>query len=146
MNRKEFILTCSFACVGSSSLATLLQSCSGAIYYAQTSLINNQIAIKKTEFVEAIEDKTIQRSFVLIKSDKFNVPICVYKLSDEKYSALLMKCSHKGCELRPQGDYLMCPCHGSEFSNEGIVQNPPAQKNLLSFKTTSDNDTLYIEI
>jgi cytochrome b6-f complex iron-sulfur subunit len=146
MNRKNFILTCGFACVGSTALATLLESCSSAVYYAQASVINNQIVLKKTEFLETNIDNIVQRKFVVVKVAKLPVPICVYKINDENYSALLMKCSHKGCELRPQGDYLMCPCHGSEFSNEGIVQNPPAQKNLITFTIKSDNDTLYIQL
>ncbi len=146
MNRKEFILTCGLACSGTATLAALLQSCGGALYYAQATVVNNQIVIKKTEFTSVEETKTLERKFILVKSEKFREPICIYKLSDGSYSALPMKCTHKGCELHPQGDYLMCPCHGSEFSNKGIVQNPPAQKNLQPYTITTDNDSIYIRI
>ncbi|MFZ1703148.1 MAG: Rieske 2Fe-2S domain-containing protein [Saprospiraceae bacterium] len=146
MDRKEFIKTCGFACLGGGALSTLLQSCAGANYFAQTALVDNHIVIKKVEFIKIDRDKTVQRNFVLVKSDKFNFPICVYRTEDESYSALLMECTHKGCELRPQGDYLICPCHGSEFNNKGVVLNPPAEQNLHTFKIKTDNENLYIQL
>jgi len=146
MNRKEFLKSCGIACVGSSAVITLLQSCTTSNYFAQTSMLNNQLAIKKTEFVNSSNNKITQRKFVLIKSDKYNFPICVYKFPEEQYTALLTECTHNSCEFRPQGDFLICPCHGSEFSNKGVVMNPPAEQNLLSFPIKTDNEYIYIQI
>jgi len=146
MNRKEFLKSCGIACVGSSAVITLLQSCTTSNYFAQTSMLNNQLAIKKTEFVNSSNNKITQRKFVLIKSDKYNFPICVYKFPEEQYTALLTECTHNSCEVRPQGDFLICPCHGSEFSNKGVVMNPPAEQNLMSFPIKTDNEYIYIQI
>ena len=146
MNRKDFIKTCGFVCVSGTALATLLQSCASTNYFAQSTLKSNQITIKKSEFIKIKKDKQVQRKYVLLKSDKYNFPICIYKMSGENYSALLMQCTHKGCELQPHGEYLICPCHGSEFTNTGIVQNPPAEENLKIFKITTDNENIYIHI
>jgi cytochrome b6-f complex iron-sulfur subunit len=144
MDRKEFIKTCGLACLGGATLVTLLESCAGTNYLAQTSYANNQITIPKTEFIKVAKDKTIQRKYVLVRHDKFSYPICIYKLDEENYSALLMQCTHKGCELQPQGDFLICPCHGSEFNNQGVVQNPPAEQNLQIFKISTDNENIYL--
>jgi cytochrome b6-f complex iron-sulfur subunit len=65
-------------------------------------------------------------------------------INEDDYSALLLQCTHKGCELQPQGNFLICPCHGSEFTNKGVVQNPPAEQNLKTFKTSTDNENIYI--
>jgi cytochrome b6-f complex iron-sulfur subunit len=146
MNRKEFLKTCGMACLGSAVLASILEGCGSANYFAKTSAEGSKIVIKKTEFIQVEENKATHRKYVLVKSDKFNFPICVYKLDEETYSALLMECTHKGCELQPHGDYMICPCHGSEFSNKGVVQNPPAENNLQSFKTTSDHENIYIQL
>ncbi len=146
MNRKEFIKTCGFACLGSTGLGLLLKSCVSSNYFAQTSIIENRILINKTEFQKTEKEKITERKFVLIKSEKFAYPIGLYKISDNEFSALLLQCTHNSCELQPQGDFLICPCHGSEFSNKGIVQNPPAEQNLQGFKTTTDNDYIYIHI
>ena len=146
MDRKEFIKTCGFVCLGGTALTALLESCASTNYFAQTIFANNQITIKKTEFVKVKKDKTFQRKYVLVKSEKYNFPICIFKMSEDNYSALLMECTHKGCELQPHGNYLICPCHGSEFTSNGIVQNPPAEKNLQTFKITTDHENIYIQL
>src|SRR5690348_7028417 len=128
MNRKEFIKTCGLTCLSGVTLSFLLESCVGTNYFAKTSYANNQITIPKSEFIQFTKDKTIQRKYVLVRHDKFNYPICIYKLDQESYSALLMQCTHSGCELQPHGNYLTCPCHGSEFDSKGVVQNPPAEQ------------------
>ncbi len=146
MNRKEFIKTCCLVCIGGPVLAALLESCAGSFYYAKAHLDNNQIIINKAEFIKEVKEKTVQRKYVLVKSYKYGFPICIYKLSEEDYSALLLECTHRGCELEPQGDYLVCPCHGSEFSNQGLVQNPPATDKLKTFQVTADNENIYVQL
>ena len=146
MDRKEFIKTCCFACIGGSALSLLFESCASANYYAQSTSASNQIILKKSEFIKIDKDKQTLRKYVLLKSEKYSFPIAVYHLVNERYAALLLQCTHKGCELQPQGDYLVCPCHGSEFTNEGVVQNPPAEQNLQNFKTSTDHENIYIQL
>jgi cytochrome b6-f complex iron-sulfur subunit len=144
MDRKEFLKTCGFACLGSTALATLVQSCASTNYFAKTLFDDKKITIKKIEFLKTEKNSIKERKYVLIRSEKMAFPICVYKISETEYSALLMQCTHNGCELQPQGSFLVCPCHGSEFSNTGMVQNPPAEQNLVSFHTTADHENIYI--
>ncbi len=146
MNRKEFIKTCGIACLGTAALPSLLQSCAGTNYYAKANSSKDQIIIKKSEFSKPEKGKSHERKYILVKSEQYGFPICVYKLSNDNYSALLMECTHKSCELNPQDNFLVCPCHGSEFTNSGAVQNPPAEQNLKSFNTTSDNENIYIRL
>lgn len=146
MNRKEFVKNLSLSCVGGTAVVALLQSCATTSNFAQNVLSNNRLSVRKAEFFRVKNGKTIQRRYVLVKTDKFNFPICIFKISEDSYSALLLECTHKGCELKPHGDYLSCPCHGSEFSNRGIVQNPPAEENLKTFQLTTDNENLYISL
>lgn len=146
MDRKEFIKSCGYVCLGGAAFMTLFQSCAGTTYFAQTSFENNRIAIKKSEFIQTKKEKVKERKFVLVKTEKSAFPICVYKISETEYTALLLQCTHKGCELQPQGSYLVCPCHGSEFTNKGEVQNPPAERNLQTYKTTIDNENIYIHL
>lgn len=146
MDRKEFIKTCGLACLGGTALTVMLQSCASTNYYAKTVSESNLITISKSEFLQVKQDKTILRKYVLVKADKYNFPICIYKLDEENYSALLLECTHKGCELQPNGDFLVCPCHGSEFDNKGVVQNPPAEQNLQTFKLKTDNENVYLYI
>lgn len=146
MDRKEFLKSCGYVCLGCATLTAFLQSCASTTYFANTTLDENKIIVKKTEFIETKKDKVKDRKFILIKTDKLSYPICVYKINENEFSALPLLCTHKGCELQPQGSFLICPCHGSEFTNKGIVQSPPAEINLTPFKTSIDNENIYIHL
>jgi Rieske Fe-S protein len=145
MDRQTFLKTCGFACLGG-SVMTLLEGCASAEYVAQTVLQDRKIVIKKTEFVYIQKDKRIERKYVLVRNDKFRFPIYLRKQTEQSYNALLMECTHRSCELSTQGEYLVCPCHGSEFSNQGVVQNPPATRDLSYFKTSTDDENIYIHL
>jgi len=132
--------------MGGTAITTILQSCVSTYYFAPTNIFEDQIVIKKTEYNMIVKDKLVERKYVLVNQGNHDYPICIYKLDKENYSAILMECTHKGCELRPQEDYLVCPCHGSEFTMEGIVQNPPAEQNLKTFKIKTDNENIYIQL
>jgi Rieske Fe-S protein len=80
----------------------------------------------------------------LLKADKLNYPIYLYKLSATEYSALWMECTHQGAELSAHGDYLTCPSHGSEFDKTGKVTLGPAQTNLRKFKTSVEGQYILI--
>lgn len=96
----------------------------------------------KSEFI----DNGNERQFILVKLKADRYPICIYKLNEKEYSAVYLQCTHKGCELEPHEAYLSCPCHGSEFDNRGNVQHPPAERNLITFKVSTDNENLYIHL
>lgn len=146
MDRKQFIKTCGFACLGGTALATLLQSCGSANYFAQTTLAGNLLSVKKAGFVVTAKSKPAFRKFVLVKTGGFDFPICLFRIADDRFNALLMRCTHRGCELQAQGSYLACPCHGSEFDNAGKVQHPPAERDLQTFQTTTDHENIYIHL
>lgn len=147
MDRKKFIKSC---CIipgmGLSATSLFLQSCAKSTYFVQAVPDKNILTIKKSAFIKIDKDKTSERAYILVETDQFNFPIGLYKLENNTYSALLMECTHKGCELHPNGSFLVCPCHGSEFSNKGVVQNPPAEENLKSFPVKSDNENIYIQL
>ena len=146
MNRHTFIKSCGKLCFGSLLASSLLESCASANHYAQSIQNNHIIQFNKTEFIQTKDGVQSQRKYVLVKSDLLNFPICVYQINENEYMALLMECCHKSCELTPHGEYLICPCHGSEFDKQGKVQNPPAEADLHTFITKTDHENIYIVI
>ena len=146
MDRKAFMKTCGCSLLSASVLATLLQSCAKSNYFVQATPENHQLTLKKSVFTKSENGIISERPYVLVETAQFDFPICLYKVDDSNYSALLMQCPHKGCELQPNGSFLVCPCHGSEFSNKGVVQNPPAEENLRSFPVKSDDENIYIQL
>ena len=144
MHRKYFIKTCGLICIGGAALSALLESCSSSLYYAQYKISENKLTVKKSEFTEIKSEKIKQRKFVLLKTEKLAFPVCIFKHNENLFTALYMECTHRGCELKTNGSFIVCPCHGSEFTNAGVVQNPPADKNLKQFLTTIDDENIYI--
>lgn len=145
MKRQDFILKCSTYCLGSVAFSSLFTGCS-SYYYAQHTVEGNKLVINKKEFVfQKSQDKKI-RSFILIKPDSLDFPICLYRLGENDFVALYLKCTHQGCEVQPHGEYLVCPCHGSEFSNRGVVMASPAEQDLKQFPVLLDNETIIIQV
>lgn len=145
MNRGQFLRTCGASCLSMSAL-TLLESCSSA-YYAQKPVVKDKsIVVAKTEFQNVTKKGTSIRPYILVKLENQNFPIYLYRVSDADYTAVLMKCTHQGNELNAHDGYLTCPAHGSEYDKTGKVTEGPAEKNLTTFKVTSDAENVFIQI
>ncbi len=145
MDRKRFIFSCGGS-VAAIWLTASLQSCSKA-YYANATVAETKINIPLSEF--STQDKngnTVYRTFVLVKTERLNFPVAVYRKDEGNYSALYLECTHRGCELNPSANGLQCPCHGSEFSNEGKVLSPPAENDLVRFPVRIEKDFITVEL
>lgn len=72
--------------------------------------------------------------------------VIVIRVSDSKFVALNITCTHKKCDVEFDGTKFECPCHGSEFSKTGKLLNGPAKKNLISYKAeyNPEDNTLTI--
>jgi cytochrome b6-f complex iron-sulfur subunit len=145
MERRKFIKNCCYSAVTLSFTGGILQAC-GSIYYATNTSSNNKLSIAKTEFWNVQKNKKVERKFILTKTASSDFPICIYKTDKENYTASLLKCTHRGCELNVGGGVYTCPCHGSEFSTTGKVLEGPAEQNLKTFKVTTDNETIYVHL
>jgi len=145
VERRTFIKRCCLAGISLPSASLALQSCA-SIYYANATKNENMLTIQKSEFKRVVRDKERIRQFVLLNPNVLGFPICLYRHTDEVYSASLMQCTHQGCELSVGGGIYSCPCHGSEFSVDGKVLEGPADKDLRQFKTTIDNTNIYVHL
>ncbi|MCL9803962.1 Rieske (2Fe-2S) protein [Flavobacterium amniphilum] len=145
MNRKQFLKTCGLGCLAGITGVTLLQGCSS------TQGINGEI--KDSDLIVDLKDFEIRkdngveyRKYIIVHHDILKAPICVYRFDAQNYSALFMLCTHQGAELQVFGDKLQCAAHGSEFSNKGMVESGPAEKELRKFPVTIDNNSLKISL
>lgn len=140
MQRKEFIRTTALGCLACLGISVLLEGCM-AVSYVDTVKENGKLSIRKSDL---LTDEGSLKKVVVTKSAVEGYPVAVYNLGDNRYSAVLLKCTHQGSELSVHGDILSCPSHGSEFSKTGEVLQGPAEANLTSYKVTEDNDRIYI--
>ncbi len=146
MDRKEFLSTCSMVCLGSVVLPLLATGCASTTHYAAFTISNNLLIVSLAEFIDLVDGTQRTRSFVVVTPATIKYPICIYAQPGGRYSAVQMRCTHRGCELIPFQTHLECPCHGSEFTSHGIVQSPPAELNLTSYTVLVEHDHLSISL
>jgi nitrite reductase/ring-hydroxylating ferredoxin subunit len=145
MDRKDFIAKSCLACVGGILLTTILESCNSTKYITGQ-IDGSDLVVKTSDFISIKNGKEEYKKYIVVNHDKLQFPICIYRLSETEYSAIYMRCTHKGAELQVFGEKLACPAHGSEFSNTGIVLSPPAYENLRKFPVTITASALRISL
>ena len=144
MNRRKFITSACLACAGTGA-AWLLTACNTQKYITDYTLASNKLTVKKSMFTIIKKEKTLQRKFILLKPENLQFPIALYRINENEYKALLLLCTHQGCELTPYEAMMVCACHGAEFNTKGEVTQGPAEISLKSFPTTHDNENIYIQ-
>ena len=145
MDRRKFIKNSCTACLSATALASVVSSCASTRYISGA-LDKNGLRVDTNEFISQQNGKSTYRSFIIVRNEALQYPICVYRVSENEYSALWMRCTHQGAELQASGDYLQCTAHGSEFDNKGTVKNGPADRNLRNFPVTVSNNQLFIDL
>lgn len=69
------------------------------------------------DFKEGIKE-TLENERVVIVRDK------------KGFAAISVTCTHLGCTVRTSDAGFECPCHGSQFDNDGFVTGGPAPRPL----------------
>ena len=145
MDRREFIRNSCTACLSAALISTMSASCTATKYISGT-VGKDGLFVDANEFQVKQNGKTIYRPFIIVRNDTLQYPICVYRFTDNEYSALWMSCTHQGTELQASGDRLQCTAHGSEFDNKGAVKTGPADRSLRNFPVTVSNNQLFIDL
>lgn len=135
MKRRDFLEQVERLSIG--ALGASLAGC-GGFYYVNGELIGNRVAVAVSEFAKG--------RFVLVDAPRFRFPLFVYRDDDGNYSAVSTRCMHRGCQVEPGGDHLVCPCHGSEYRNTGEVLKGPTERPLQRFPTTVEADYVMVEL
>ncbi len=144
MNRREFIqVSCATCCM--LPAAIVLDGCQ-PIHYVTGSLTSEGIVLSPVEFLDPAQAGAYYRKFIIVRHDQLEYPICLYRLSETDYSALLMQCTHQGTELQAGGDKLHCPAHGSEYDQRGKVTQGPSEQNLRTFPVVADAKRILIRL
>lgn len=83
---------------------------------------------------------------VLLDFPDEGVPIYVHQHDAGRYSAVLTRCTHQGCQADPAGDRIRCPCHGSQYTLDGRVLEGPAERPLTRYPVSVEGDELLVEV
>ena len=80
----------------------------------------------------------------LVQTPEMERPVYLRRGVSGEVVALLASCTHNGCQPEPLGDRLVCPCHGSEFSFEGLVLQGPAERPLTRYEVSEEGGDLVV--
>jgi nitrite reductase/ring-hydroxylating ferredoxin subunit len=70
----------------------------------------------------------------------------VVRNSPTEVSAFTSVCTHMGCEVGlPVSGVATCPCHGSQYSDKGIVIKGPAIASLKKYDAMIQGNFIYID-
>ena len=143
MERRTFIKHTCISCIGGAAFATIFNACTPT-RYINGKLNENGLTVDKNQF--RVGDKGSYSRFIVVRNESLLFPICIFRFSEQEYSAIWMKCAHQGAEVNVVGDMLQCPAHGSEYDNKGNVTNGPATTNLRTFPVEVGKDELFIDL
>lgn len=63
-----------------------------------------------------------------------------------EWEALLLVCTHRGCNVAPSRTGFVCPCHGSTFSASGEPLTGPADRPLQRLPTQVSASVLVVQL
>ena len=81
-----------------------------------------------------------------LQVDDLDKDILVAHVSRDRYVAVDIKCTHKGCnvEYKQEEKLFQCPCHESAFDFKGLPNGGPATKPLGTYKTYLSGEELIV--
>lgn len=145
MDRRNFLKKSCSACLSLTVISSMVSSCVST-KYVSGKVAKDGITIDKDDFKIKQKGGTAYSSFVIVRNEILKYPICIYRINDDEYTALWMRCTHQGTELQASGDVLQCSAHGSEFNSKGQVRNGPANTALRTFPVTVTNNEIFIDL
>lgn len=136
MNRRNFVQDISVATIGA-GLCGWMAGCSN-LAYVRANIDSGSLVVPKTELAD--------HPFVLVSFAGSDRPIYLHRHGPDEFTAVLTRCAHKGCQVEPQGDLLVCPCHGSEYTVTGELLKSPAERDLKRYEVATDTSNVYIAL
>lgn len=112
-------------------------ACAG-LRHAPATLSEGRLIVRKDDLGE---DGT-----ALVEHPTAGRPVYLYPADGGGYGAVLTRCTHRGCQVEPWRDRLVCPCHGSAFTRDGAVIEGPAERPLVVFATEVEGDRIIVDL
>ena len=127
-----------------SGLVTGAVCCGGVVMLSGCKSLETIPYVEKEGKMMVAKSDFGEKRFAIIKVKGLGDPIYISQNNQGDYHAVLMRCTHKNCRLKPVGRALECGCHGSVFDRDGMVLEGPAKDPLRKFKVEEDESNVYI--
>lgn len=138
--RREFLQQVPRAALGACVLGALPALASGC---ASTPLVRGEAlnGLVRVPFASLDADGR-----ALVEVASLDLPVFVRRVAGGEPVALSTRCMHRGCEVEPAADRLVCPCHGSEYDLTGGILQGPTLLPLRRFVARETGDAIVFEL
>ena len=119
MDRREFMVNS----VVLGLLGVIISVGTGAVYKFLKPVVSYQTPKKFRLYIKDLP----QVGEELIYQEQKTI---VRRKSLSEVAAISLVCTHLGCIVNRVATGFLCPCHGSQYDNEGLVVGGPAPKTL----------------
>lgn len=138
--RREFLQQAQRAALGACVLGALPAIAGGC---ASTPLVRGEPLAGAVRVPFTSLDK---QGRALVEVAGLDLPVFVRRVGGGAPVALSTRCMHRGCEVEPSTDRLVCPCHGSEYDLDGGVLQGPTLLPLRRFTARETADAIVFEL
>jgi cytochrome b6-f complex iron-sulfur subunit len=136
LSRRDF-LKIAWAFLGG---VTLLETAGVFIAYLQPRLVTGEFG---SMIPAGLVDDFPPNSVTHITNGRFYI----VRLGDGGFVSIYHRCTHLGCTVpwdQPAQKFI-CPCHNSQFNQQGFVENPPAPRPLDLFPVVIENGEVKVD-
>ncbi|MEY5068297.1 MAG: hypothetical protein RLZ47_159 [Bacteroidota bacterium] len=137
MDRKEFLNQ-----VGIGAAALLVPACIGGLAACGKSNTGVPAVPTNVDFNVDVSSGALATNggFLVMNG------IIIARTSTGTFLAVSAACTHQGTNVNylAGSNKFVCPNHGAQFSSTGVVTQGPATKNLTSYKTSLNGNTLRV--
>jgi Rieske Fe-S protein len=137
MDRRAFVARAGGLALVGACASLPLAACAGA-RYVPAQWRDGRVVLRLADF--GAEEG------VLVEHPSAGRPVYVHRFAPDRFGALFTRCTHRGCQVEPQGLRLVCPCHGSTFSLDGSVLEGPAERALTAYPVTLEGDHVVVDL
>ena len=88
----------------------------------------------------------VESNLVIVRDVQVPYDILLVKKSEQEYTAIYMKCTHRENPVTATKSGLFCSEHGSTFDLDGKVTREPALQSLKKFKTELVDNHVSIDL
>ena len=138
IKRRDFLKSLGASALCGSGLAAVMRGSGAARADNGYLLRDNTFSVNKSVFAT--------QRFVLLNHPALEHPVSLLRIDEARYSALLMSCTHQRCATEWNKDHYVCPCHGSRFSETGVVIRGLARESLRSFPVEVLEDRIIVKL
>ncbi len=139
-SRRDFLKQSCSACAMVAGFGFLLsqESCSAPAAAMKVAASNGEFSVPLSAFGE---NKTLRIREASMRND-----VLLVRKPNNEVNAFLLKCTHKGGNIKQEQDLLVCTLHGSTFNLDGNVTKSPAKEPLHKFPARIQGDNIIVTV